>query len=170
MPEKKKSLFSRIFGKDDAPEGERLGSPMSGELIPLDQVADPVFSGKVLGDGVAIRPAEGKILSPVDGQVVNLPDTGHAVCISSAGGADILIHVGRDTVELKGEHFSPKVKEGDTVKRGQLLLEFDREALLAAGYDLDTPIVVSNADDFELVPAPAGPVQSGQTVLTLNKK
>lgn len=170
MPEKKKSLFERIFGKADTAEGEQLGSPMSGELIALDQVADPVFSGKVLGDGVAIRPAEGKVLSPVDGQVVNLPDTGHAVCISSAGGADILIHVGRDTVELKGEHFSPQVKEGDTVKRGQLLLEFDREALLAAGYDLDTPVVVSNMDDFELLPAAPGPVQSGQTVLTLKKK
>ena len=170
MPEKKKSLFERIFGKADGVEGEQLGSPMSGELIPLDQVADPVFSGKVLGDGVAIRPAEGKVLSPVDGQVVNLPDTGHAVCVSSAGGADILIHVGRDTVELKGEHFSPQVKEGDTVKRGQLLLEFDREALLAAGYDLDTPVVVSNADDYELVSAAPGPVQGGQTVLTLKKK
>lgn len=170
MPEKKKSLFARIFGKDNAVEGEQLGSPMSGELIALTQVADPVFSGKVLGDGIAIRPAEGKLLSPVDGQVVNVPDTGHAVCLTSAGGADILIHVGRDTVELKGEHFSPKVKEGDTVKRGQLLLEFDREALLAAGYDLDTPVVISNADDFELLPAEAGPVQGGQTVLTLKKK
>lgn len=169
MSEKKQSLFARLFGKD-APEGEALGSPMSGELMALDQVADPVFSGKVLGEGVAIRPAEGKVLSPVDGQVVNLPDTNHAVCISSAQGADILIHVGRDTVELKGEHFSPKVKEGDVVKKGQLLLEFDREALLAAGYDLDTPVIISNFDNFVLEEAPHGPVQGCQTILTLKKK
>lgn len=169
MSEKKPSFFSRLFGKDTT-ACEMLGSPMDGELMALEAVADPVFSGKILGDGVAIRPAVGQVLSPVDGEVSTLPDTGHAVGITSPLGAELLIHVGRDTVTLKGEHFSPKVKEGDKVKRGQLLLEFDREALLEKGFDLDTPVIVTNSDEFDLAPAPQGPVQGGQTVLTLTKK
>lgn len=163
------SFFSRLFGKDTA-QREALGSPMDGELMALDAVADPVFSGKVLGDGAAVRPAVGQVLSPVDGEISTLPDTAHAVGVTSTLGAELLIHVGRDTVNLKGEHFSPKVKEGDKVKRGQLLLEFDREALLEKGFDLDTPVIVTNSDDFELEPTPVGPVQAGQTILTLVKK
>lgn len=169
MSDKKPSFFSRLFGKDSAP-CETLSSPMDGELMALEEVADPVFSGKILGEGVAIRPAVGQVLAPVDGEVSTMPDTFHAVGLTTELGAELLIHVGRDTVALKGEHFKALVKAGDKVKRGQLLLEFDRSALLEKGFDLDTPVIVTNADEFDLEPSPTGVVQAGQTVLKLTKK
>ena len=108
--------------------------------------------------------------APAGGTVENLLESHHAVCILTLGGAELLIHVGKDTVSLNGKHFAAHVKEGDKVKRGQLLLSFEREALLAEGFDLTTPVVVSNGDEFAMEKAQEGEVRPGDTIITLTKK
>jgi len=136
-----------------------LNSPLSGEVIALEEVADEAFSQKVLGDGVAIRPHDGKVVAPCDARVETVIDSRHAIGLACDNGAELLIHVGLNTVNLQGEHFRPLVKEGDIVKAGTPLLEFDKEAIERAGYDLTTPVLVINSDEFELTK-----LQSGGTI------
>lgn len=130
---------------------EVLTSPMRGKVMPLEQIGDPIFAGGLLGKGVFITPACGRVVSPIDGTVASLFKTFHAIGLESPHGAEILIHVGIDTVKLDGKHFTPHVSEGDEVVRGQLLLEFNVEAITAAGYSLDTPILITNSDDFSCI-------------------
>lgn len=144
-----------------------LASPLSGTVVPLESLSDPVFAGKVLGDGIAVEPDEGRLCSPADGVVETLMDTGHAVCITTDEGAEVLLHVGRDTVSLNGKYFTIHVKEGDQVRRGQLLLEFDIAGIRAAGFELATPVVLSNSDDYRMEKRAAGPVRTGEALLTL---
>ncbi|AIQ51970.1 beta-glucoside-specific PTS transporter subunit IIABC [Paenibacillus sp. FSL R7-0331] len=127
---------------------ETVSSPLKGEVIALSDVKDEAFSTGALGKGIAIEPAEGKVFSPVDGVLTSLFASGHAIGITSDHGVDILIHVGKDTVKLKGQHFTPRVKQGDNVKKGDLLMEFDLEAIRAAGYILTTPVIVSNSNNY----------------------
>ncbi|MDF9842250.1 MULTISPECIES: beta-glucoside-specific PTS transporter subunit IIABC [unclassified Paenibacillus] len=127
---------------------ETVSSPLKGEVIALSDVKDEAFSTGALGKGIAIEPAEGKVFSPVDGVLTSLFASGHAIGITSDHGVDILIHVGKDTVKLKGRHFTPRVKQGDNVKKGDLLMEFDLEAIRAAGYILTTPVIVSNSNNY----------------------
>ena len=108
--------------------------------------------------------------APADGTVESLLESHHAVCLLTPGGAELLVHVGKDTVSLNGKHFAAHVKEGDKVKRGQLLLSFEREALLAEGFDLTTPVVVSNGDEFAMEKAQGGEVRPGDTIITLTKR
>ncbi|WP_238084725.1 beta-glucoside-specific PTS transporter subunit IIABC [Pseudescherichia vulneris] len=136
-----------------------LNSPLSGEVIALEAVADEAFSQKVLGDGVAIRPHEGKVVAPCDAMVETVIESRHAIGLACDNGAELLIHVGLNTVNLQGEHFRPLVKEGDIVKAGTPLLEFDKEAIERAGYDLTTPVLVINSDEFQLTK-----LQSGGTI------
>ncbi|MHC1681884.1 MAG: beta-glucoside-specific PTS transporter subunit IIABC [Clostridiaceae bacterium] len=127
---------------------ESLVSPLKGKVKALAEVKDEAFSKGVLGKGIAVEPIEGKVVAPVDGVVTTLFPTGHAIGITSENGAEILIHIGMDTVQLEGKYFSPKVKQGDKVKMGQLLLEFDMKAIKNEGYSLTTPIVVTNSDSY----------------------
>lgn len=136
-----------------------LNSPLSGDVIALEEVADEAFSQKVLGDGVAIRPHEGKVVAPCDARVETVIDSRHAIGLACDNGAELLIHVGLNTVNLQGEHFRPLVKEGDMVKAGTPLLEFDKDAIERAGYDLTTPVLVINSDEFQLTK-----LQSGGTI------
>ena len=126
----------------------RLDSPLNGQLVELKEVKDPAFAGGAMGLGAAIKNPDGKVYAPVDGEITVLFETKHAIGIRSAEGAEILIHVGLDTVKLNGEHFEAKVAQGDMVKKGQLLLEFDEAAIKAAGYDTTTPVLVTNAAEF----------------------
>jgi PTS system beta-glucosides-specific IIC component len=127
---------------------EILVSPLKGEVKPLAEVKDEAFSKGALGKGIAIEPKEGKIVAPVDGVLTTFFPTGHALGITSDNGAEILIHVGMDTVQLEGKHFYPKAKQGDAVKAGQVLLEFDVKAIEKEGYSLITPIVITNSDNY----------------------
>lgn len=126
-------------------------APLEGEMLPLEQVEDEVFSSLAMGKGVAVIPKDGKVYAPCDGTVTTLFPTGHALGITAKNGADILIHIGMDTVKLQGKGFSPKVKEGDFVKRGQLLLEFDETYIKEQGFSVVTPIVVTNTDNLKNV-------------------
>ncbi len=120
-----------------------VGSPMNGEFVLLENINDATFAQKLLGDGVAIVPSEGKVYSPVNGTVQVMFKTGHAIGLLSDNGDELLIHVGMDTVKLEGRGFSPKVKDGDKATKGQLLLEFD-ELLIKEGFNITTPIIVTN--------------------------
>ena len=122
-----------------------ISSPLQGRLIPLADVNDPAFSGGVLGRGAAVAEPFGRVFAPFDAEVTALFDTHHAIGLHSEGGVDLLIHVGINTVNLQGKFFAAHVAQGDRVKRGQLLLTFDADAVAAAGYDTTTPVVVTNA-------------------------
>jgi PTS system beta-glucosides-specific IIC component len=127
---------------------EVVMSPLKGEVKPLSEVKDEAFSKGALGKGIAIEPTEGKVISPVDGVLTTLFPTGHALGITSDNGAEILIHIGMDTVQLEGKHFMPKAKQGDIVKAGDVLLEFDIKAIKAEGYSVITPVLITNSDNY----------------------
>ena len=129
----------------------RLDSPLNGELVELSQVNDPAFASGAMGFGAAVKNPDGKVYAPVDGEITVLFETKHAIGIHGVNGEDLLIHVGLDTVKLNGEHFTAHVEQGATVKKGQLLLEFDGEAIKAAGYDITTPFVVTNSTEFDKI-------------------
>ena len=128
-----------------------LGAPVKGKAVDLKEVNDPTFSTSMLGQGVAIIPFEGKIYAPADGEIAMVFDTLHAVSMTADNGVEILVHVGLDTVELKGEGFEGHVKAGDKVKKGDLLLTVDLDAVKEAGYDTITPMLVCNTDDYAAV-------------------
>lgn len=127
----------------------KIYAPISGEYIALGELPDTVFSEGVLGPGCGIRPDEGKVYSPVDGEIIVIADTEHAIGIQADNGAEFLIHVGMDTVDMKGNGFFPKVSKGDRVKAGQLILEFDMEAIKKAGHPTTTALIVTNSDECE---------------------
>ena len=127
-----------------------IGSPFNGTVKKLADIDDTAFASGALGQGVAIEPAEGKVVSPVSGTISVLFPTNHAIGITSDDGAEILIHVGMDTVQLDGKHFTAHTEQGSYVEKGQLLIEFDGQAIKEAGYPLTTPVVVTNQDQFEI--------------------
>ncbi|AVR36887.1 putative PTS system beta-glucoside-specific EIIBCA component [Klebsiella quasipneumoniae] len=144
-------------------------APMSGSVIALDQVPDSTFASGLLGRGVAIIPAVGKVIAPFPGEVASLFQTKHAIGLQSDSGIELLIHVGIDTVKLDGVPFTAHVKEGDRVQAGDLLIEFDRQAILDAGYDLATPIIISNSDDYREIDTVApSAVEAGQPLLSVS--
>lgn len=147
---------------------EVIVSPLSGKLLPLDSTPDEAFASGAMGKGIVIEPASGVLTSPVNGVVTTVFPTGHAIGITSEGGAELLIHVGVNTVKLKGQHFNKKVKEGERVEQGQLLLEFDVEAIRAAGFVTATPVIVTNSANYLDVLMNTGTeVKNGELLFTL---
>ncbi|WP_234123610.1 PTS beta-glucoside transporter subunit IIBCA [Clostridium hydrogenum] len=147
---------------------EVLISPVKGEVKALSEVKDEAFSTGALGKGVAIEPAEGKIVSPVDGTLTTLFPTCHALGITSDSGAEILIHVGMDTVKLDGKHFTAKAKQGDRVTKGQVLVEFDVEAIKKEGYLVTTPVVITNSDKYlDVIETDKKMINSKEDLLTV---
>lgn len=159
-------LLGKLFGTSV----KYIYAPVSGMAIPLNQVADPAFATGLLGKGLAIRPSEGAIVAPCDATIDMLFDTGHAVTLISDFGAEILIHVGLDTVSLKGKHFTPRVEKGQQVKKGQLLIEFDLSAIKAEGFDTITPVVICNSEHYRSISTHTGkPVRTGEAVIKVSK-
>lgn len=146
-----------------------IANPVSGEVIALSEVNDATFSSGVLGEGYAVIPTEGKVTAPFDGKVETLMDTHHALGLVSNSGIEMLIHVGLETVTLNGKYFTPKVAEGDSFKKGDVLLTFDLEAIKKEGYDTTTPVVVSNADDYAAFAPALGNASAGVKMLELAK-
>ncbi|MEH7418991.1 beta-glucoside-specific PTS transporter subunit IIABC [Neobacillus drentensis] len=152
----------------DKTRTQEVASPLKGKIIPLNQVEDAAFSSEVMGKGVAIEPTEGKVVSPVNGVVTTLFRTKHAVGITSDNGVEILIHVGMDTVKLEGEHFTAHINQGDTVKAGDLLVEFDIAKIKAAGCEVTTPIIITNSGDYaEINPTAKEAIEQKETLLTI---
>ncbi|MGE5631326.1 MAG: PTS glucose transporter subunit IIA [Caulobacteraceae bacterium] len=140
-------MFNFFKKKDDA---IILYRPVAGKVIDITEVQDDMFSAKMMGDGVAIEPESDTILSPCDGKVLLVPKTLHAVAIESQNGAEVLIHIGIDTVELKGQGFTSHINSGDVVKRGDKLISFDREYITGEGKAITIPIVITNGDDLKI--------------------
>lgn len=148
--------------------GISLYAPLDGTVVPLAEVEDEAFSGRVLGDGVAFEPTAGALCAPCDGQVETLFDTLHAVTLRSSDGAEVLLHIGLDTVKLGGRYFKAKVESGQKVQKGDLLISFDLEAIRKAGYRTVTPMVVCNQDEVGTVCTVAkGVVRTGEEVLRI---
>lgn len=149
---------------------EVLTSTVNGTVVALSEVKDDTFASEMLGTTVAVEPADGVIKAPCDGEISSIFDTGHAVCITTTAGAELLIHVGIDTVEMNGEGFTKKVAEGDKVHAGDVLIEADLEAIKAAGHPATTMMILTNADDFSKVEkAEPGDVTTADQVMQLAK-
>ncbi|WP_242622709.1 PTS sugar transporter subunit IIA [Lachnoclostridium sp. Marseille-P6806] len=144
-----------------------IASPAKGLAVDITSVKDPTFSEKLLGDGAAVLPSEGTICAPADGKLEQVFDTGHAFSMTTAEGAELLVHIGFDTVELKGKHFTILSKSGKSVKRGEPVIRVDLEALRAEGYDTATPVVVLNGDAFAVRERKAGELAAGDTLFML---
>lgn len=126
-------------------------------MIALEDVNDPIFSSKAMGEGVAFKLTDGHIYSPVEGEVIMAAKTGHAIGLKSTNGAEVLIHIGMDTVNMNGEGFNVLVKEGQKVSKGDLLVEADLEVIKKAGYDNITPVIITNTSDYkEIIPVNYG--------------
>ncbi|WP_433745931.1 beta-glucoside-specific PTS transporter subunit IIABC [Paenibacillus amylolyticus] len=132
-------------------QDEQVFSPITGEIKPLSEVPDPAFSEEIMGKGFAIQPSEGRVVSPINGTVFSLSKSGHAIGLVSDTGAEMLIHIGIDTVKLKGQFFSPKVQAGAKVTVGDVLMEFDREEIEKAGYTTITPVIITNMHQYESI-------------------
>ena len=145
-----------------------LSACLNGTVVPLAEVKDEAFASGALGDGIAIEPIDGELVAPADGEISSTFETHHAVGMTTVDGAELLMHIGIDTVKLGGKHFTYLVNEGDKVKKGQPLIRFELEAIKAEGYPVTTPLIVCNTDDYAAVAAKAsGTVKQGDALLEL---
>ena len=141
-----------------------------GKLVSIKEVSDPTFSEEILGKGVAIIPSEGKFCAPAKGTVTTVFPTGHAAAITTEEGVEVLIHIGLDTVKLDGKHFTIIAQEGQKVNAGDVLIEADLSQIKEEGYDIITPIIICNSDEFsEIAPEADSDVACGDTIITLKK-
>lgn len=150
-------------------KGNLIGSPCKGKAVPITEVPDPTFSEKMLGDGFAVIPSEGKIYAPADGEISMVFDTLHAVTMTTDQGVELLIHIGLDTVTLKGGPFKAHVAAGDHVKKGNLLMDADLEKIREAGLNTITPVLVCNTDDYEKITLlKEGEVTPGEDIIKIS--
>ena len=142
-----------------------------GRTIPMDEVNDQTFAQELLGPGIAIVPSNGTVVSPINGTIATVMDTIHAVCIQGEDGLELIVHAGLDTVELNGKYYQTYKEIGDQVKAGDVLLEFDLEEITKAGYDVTTPIVITNLGDYKITKCLTGQqVKAGEEVIQLTKQ
>ena len=145
-----------------------VDSPLKGSIIPLSEVQDEVFSGEIIGKGAAVVPEKGEIHAPSEGEILSVFDTGHALGMRTRDGVELLIHIGLNRVELKGKYFQTHIKQGDLVKKGDLLISFDIEEIQKAGYDITTPVLVSNTADYlDILAKKEG--KAGEELITILK-
>ena len=147
--EKKEEVKEEVKKSDSLSLVDKVYAPIKGNIVKLESVEDEAFSSGAMGKGIAIDPAEGKVYAPYDGIIETAFPTKHAIGLTSDKGVELLIHVGMDTVKLNGEHFTSHIEEGQKVKKGDLLLEFDVDAIKKAGYPVVTPVIVTNSDDYK---------------------
>ena len=156
-----------VENADSKQDDKAVYSPLEGKLIPMTEVPDETFASKALGDGVAVIPEKGCVYAPFDGEVEMVYDTGHAIGLVRKDGMEVLIHVGINTVELGGKYYTAKVSNGQKIKKGDLLLEFDMDEIAKAGYSLVTPVIVTNSDEYEgLTRKEHGRVEPGDQIIT----
>ena len=161
-------LLDSLFKKKE--EGILIGSPVEGECISITKVKDPTFAEEILGKGVGIIPNSKRIVAPTDGTVSMIFPTGHAFTMETEDGVELLVHIGIDTVKLEGKHFSKYVSDGDQVKKGDLIIEADFDAIKEEGYDTTIPVVICNTTDFKEVKIlKEGAVTATQNVIEIIK-
>ena len=164
-------LFDKLFGsKENKAVEVEIYAPLSGEIVNIEDVPDVVFSEKIVGDGIAIRPTGNKIVAPVDGVIGKIFETNPAFSTESKEGVELFVHFGIDTVELKGEGFTRIAHEGQSVKRGDTVIEFDLATLESKAKSVLTPVVISNMDEISSIEKKSGEVIAGESVvLSLTK-
>ncbi|MDO4430398.1 MAG: PTS glucose transporter subunit IIA [Lonepinella koalarum] len=164
-------FFDKLFGsKENKAVEVVVYSPLSGEIVNIEDVPDVVFSEKIVGDGVAIRPSANKIVAPIDGVIGKIFETNHAFSMESKEGVELFVHFGIDTVELKGEGFTRIAQEGQEVKRGDTIIEIDLALLEQKAKSVLTPIVISNMDEISNLEKKVGQVVGGESVILTLKK
>ncbi|MGC7589948.1 PTS glucose transporter subunit IIA [Bisgaard Taxon 46] len=164
-------LFDKLFGSKDKKAVEvEICAPLAGEIVNIEDVPDVVFSEKIVGDGIAIRPTGNKMVAPVDGVIGKIFETNHAFSMESKDGVELFVHFGIDTVELKGEGFTRVAQEGQTVKRGDTVIEFDLAVLETKAKSVLTPVVISNMDEISSIEKKTGEVVAGESVVLVLKK
>ncbi|MCA0985354.1 PTS glucose transporter subunit IIA [Halobacillus yeomjeoni] len=164
-------MLKKIFGKKSVEE--QLVAPLNGKVVPIDEVDDPVFSQKMMGDGIAIEQTDGKVVSPIAGEIVQIFPTNHAVGIKTKSGVEVLVHIGLETVSMEGEGFEGHVKTGDKVNPGDHLITFDTELVKEKAKSTITPVVITNYDDVieSFTPSYSDSAVAGETsVATLQTK
>lgn len=168
IPEAEKNEdTTSVENMDSKQDDKAVYSPLEGKLIPMTEVPDETFASKALGEGVAVIPEKGCVYAPFDGEVEMVYDTGHAIGLDREDGMEVLIHVGINTVELGGKYYTAKVSNGQKIKKGDLLLEFDMDEIAKAGYSLVTPVIVTNSDEYEgLTFKEHGRVEPGDRIIT----
>lgn len=147
-----------------------LNAPVSGRILSLEEVKDPTFSEHILGEGIAIIPENGNIVAPADAVIASVPRTNHAISMTTDSGVELLIHVGIDTVELEGKYFNIPVQLGDHVKAGDVLIEVDLDGVKNAGYDIVTPMVVTNMEHYTSLSVTADIAAVNTPFLLLEKR
>ena len=163
-------FFDKLFGKSEKVNGNHVYAPLEGQAVAISEVPDPTFAEGMLGNGIAIQPTNGKVYAPCDATVDMMFSTGHAVSLVSDTGIEILIHIGLETVSLEGKPFTIHVANGDKVKKGQLMLEADLEAIKAAGLPTITPVVICNTDNYPKFKTNVGKaVTNADVVIELGK-
>ena len=164
-------LFSKLFGeKTDSAGTIDIVAPLSGEIVNIEDVPDVVFAEKIVGDGIAIKPSGNKMVAPVDGTIGKIFETNHAFSIESDNGIELFVHFGIDTVELKGEGFKRIAEEGQLVKKGDVIIEFDLPLLEEKAKSTLTPVVISNMDEIKEMIKLTGQVTVGETPVIRIKK
>ncbi|MGP4059279.1 PTS sugar transporter subunit IIA [Halobacillus sp. H74] len=164
-------MLKKLFGKKSVEE--QLVAPVSGKVVSLDEVDDPVFSQRMMGDGVAVEPTDGKVVAPVSGEIVQLFPTNHAVGVKTKSGVEVLVHIGLETVSMEGEGFEGHVKTGDHVNAGDQLVTFDMNLVNEKAKSTITPVVITNYDDIvdSFEPSYSDGAEAGQsTIATLQTK
>ncbi len=160
------SFFEKLMqGRKDI----EVGAPAAGQVVGIETVPDDTFAQEMLGKGVAILPEDGRFVAPADGVVESLFPTGHAYAVTTPEGAEIMVHIGLDTVKLKGEHFKLIAAQGDTVKKGDPMVEVDLEAVKQAGYEIITPVLVLNPDDFSQIDKKEGHMNAQDAIMVLKR-
>lgn len=167
-------MFKNLFGKkEEVSKRIEIKAYATGKLVKIEEVSDPVFAEKMMGDGIAIIPSEGKIVSPVNGEVIQVFPSKHAIGIKAVNGAEILIHIGLETVSMNGEGFTTHIMEGKKVKAGDLLVTVDLNLMKEKAKDIITPLVITNAPSFESVEKPISSgnvIAAEQTILMVTAK
>ena len=164
-------VFDKLFSsKEKKAVNVEIYAPLSGEIVNIEDVPDVVFSEKIVGDGIAIRPTGNKLVAPVDGVVGKIFETNHAFSMESKEGVELFVHFGIDTVELKGEGFTRVAQEGQSVKRGDTIIELDLALLEAKAKSVLTPVVISNMDEVSNMEKKSGEVVAGDSVVLVLKK
>ncbi|MGN1401072.1 MAG: PTS glucose transporter subunit IIA [Bacillus sp. (in: firmicutes)] len=166
-------FLKKIFGKKTNDDSQQqLVSPITGKILPLEEVPDPVFSQKMMGDGIAVEPSEGMVVAPLDAEVVQVFPTKHAVGLKTDTNIEILIHIGLETVSMKGDGFESHVKAGDRVKKGDQLISFDLDLVREKAKSIITPVIITNTDAMASIDkASSADLVKGETVvLTVTPK
>lgn len=162
-------MLEKLFGKKNVEE--TLLAPVNGKVVSLDEVDDPVFSQRMMGDGVAVEPSDGKVYSPVSGEIAQIFPTNHAVGIKTKSGIEVLVHIGLETVSMEGEGFEGHVKQGDKVNAGDHLITFDTELVKEKAKSTITPVIITNFDEAveNFNPSYGDDAKAGETSIAIVK-